>query len=156
MLPTTLYTYAFHRSRTLEEWIDCAQGTEAEGIKLALTWQSRVLLSILAPLAHNWTEWQKTRQKLDFKNLVKLPDPTCAFKQFDNFQVCNACNHRKQKSCKSAENRFRKISKITSSEIIFGGLLSFETNVRTGGRRESSRRWYHCHHLSMPKRQWRL
>ena len=72
MLPTTLYTYAFHRSRTLEEWIDCAQGTEAEGIKLALTWQSRVLLSILAPLAQNWTEWQKNPPEIRFLKIREI------------------------------------------------------------------------------------
>ena len=34
---------------------------------------------------HIWAKWQKTRQKLDFKKIVRLTDHTYCLEQFDNF-----------------------------------------------------------------------
>ena len=61
---------------------------------------------------------------------MKLSGSYSCLQQFDKFLKCSACNHRKQKLCKSAEIDFEKIRESTSGELIFGGFKSFETSLR--------------------------
>jgi hypothetical protein len=69
---------------------------------------------------------EKTRQKLDFKKIVKLTDPALCLQQFDTFLVVSSCNDRKWKSSEYAGTCMEKLMKSHQGNLFLVGFSYLE------------------------------